>query len=79
MILAISGKCQPYHSCAQRDEKKQKKNAKRNTYLHSHGVNVDFLVEIIKESDSLNDHSVDLVRGEFELEPGQTACKDFEK
>ena len=36
-------------------------------YLHSHGVNVDFFVEIVKESDSLNDHCVDLVRGELEL------------
>lgn len=44
-------------------------------YLHPHCVNVDLLVEIVEESDSLNDHSVDLVGGEFELEPVKRAIE----
>ena len=48
------------------------KTQKKHAYLYPHGVDVDFLVEIVEESDSLNDHSVDFVRREFELKPGQT-------
>ena len=37
-------------------------------YLDSHRVDVDLLVEIIEQSNSLDDHCVDLVGREFELE-----------
>lgn len=69
MILAISGKCQPYHSYPY-DVKCQHplRPLERMIDLHTHSVDVNLLVEVIEESDSLDDHGVDLVRRELELE-----------
>jgi hypothetical protein len=39
----------------------------RTTHLDAHGVNVQLLVEIIKQAHSLHDHRVDLVGRELEL------------
>ena len=38
------------------------------TRLDTHAVNVDFLVEVVEQGNGLDDHSVDLVGGEFEFE-----------
>lgn len=43
--------------------------------LNPHGVYVNLLVQIIKQSDSLYNHSVHLVGGEFELESGKRVAK----
>lgn len=40
----------------------------RKTHLDSHGVDVDLLVKVVKEGNSLDDHGVDLVGRELELE-----------
>lgn len=40
----------------------------RESYLNSHGVDVDLLVKIVKEGNSLDDHGVNLVGRELELE-----------
>ena len=37
------------------------------SHLDPHGVNVDLLVEIVEESNGLNDHGIDLVGRELEL------------
>lgn len=37
--------------------------------LHTHRIDVDFLVEIIEQRDSLNNHGVDFIRRELQLEP----------
>jgi hypothetical protein len=37
--------------------------------LHTHCIYVDFLVEIIEQRDSLNNHGVDLIRRELQFEP----------
>jgi hypothetical protein len=39
--------------------------------LNPHRVDVDLLVQVVKESDRLNDHSVDLVGRELELVAGE--------
>ena len=50
------------------------------TYLHSHGINIDLLVEIVEECDSLHNHGINLVWGKLELEAairqGERGCKD---
>lgn len=38
-------------------------------HLDSHRVNVDLLVEVVEEGNGLDDHGVDLVGRELELEP----------
>lgn len=38
--------------------------------LQSHGIVVELFVKIFEEGDSLDDHSVDLIRGEGELITG---------
>ena len=48
-----------------------KQSDNRRTHLDSHRVYVDLLVEVIEQRDGLNDHRVDLVGRELELEPGQ--------
>lgn len=40
----------------------------KGTYLDSHGVDVNLLVQIIKEGNSLNNHRVHFVRGKFQFE-----------
>lgn len=41
-----------------------------NPYFDSHCVNVDFLVKIIEQCDSLNNHGVNFVGRELELKSG---------
>lgn len=41
------------------------------THLDPHRVDVDLLVEVVEKSDRLDDHGVDLVGGELELEAGE--------
>lgn len=43
--------------------------------LNPHGVYVNLLVQIVEQSDSLDNHSVDLVGGELKLEPGKRVTK----
>lgn len=38
-------------------------------FLDTHGVDVDFLVEIVKEGNRLDNHGVDFVGREFDFEP----------
>jgi hypothetical protein len=45
-----------------------RKRRQTGAHLDSHGVNVDLLVEIIEQSNGLDDHGVDLVGRELELE-----------
>lgn len=40
----------------------------RLAHLDTHRVNVDLLVQVVKEGNSLDDHGVNLVGGELELE-----------
>lgn len=76
MILAISGKCHPYHSYERRIANHQPPlhhtRERAGTHLDAHRVDVDLLVEVIEESDGLNDHGVDLVGGELELVAAST-------
>jgi hypothetical protein len=67
MILPISGKCHPYHSWLV--SIRLPMNAL--THLDSHRVDVDLLVQIVEKCDSLDDHGVDLVGRELELETRQ--------
>ena len=59
MILAISGKCQPYHSYVKVNNLATLRWA--FYYLDSHGINVDFLVKIVQKSDRLDHHGNNLV------------------
>lgn len=58
-------------------------------YLDSHGIDIELLVQIVQQSNSLNHHGIDFLGGELQLEPyisyeGQTqpeqreACLDNE-
>jgi len=38
--------------------------------LEAHGLVVHFLVDFLQQVDGLDDHGVDLVRGETQFEPG---------
>jgi len=40
------------------------------THLDSHRVDVDLLVQVVEQGNGLDDHRVDLVRRELELESG---------
>jgi hypothetical protein len=40
-------------------------------FLHTHSVGVELLVQVVKKSDSLDNHGVDLVGGELELVTGE--------
>ena len=48
MILAISGKCQPYHSFERKLSFMSHQICSRETDLYSHSIDIDFFVKIIK-------------------------------
>ena len=47
MILAISGKCQPYHSF-ERGSSFVSNLCSRKTNLYSHSIDIDFFIEIVE-------------------------------
>lgn len=63
MIFASSGKCQPYHSCKQiLLSIKELHLFGTDSYLHSHRVYVDLLVQVVQQCNCLHNHGVNLVR-----------------
>jgi hypothetical protein len=76
MILAISGKCQPYHSFPSRIELSKPRCTRlgrlAKLHLYSHGIDIDLFVEVVEECNCLDNHCVDLVWREFKLEPSET-------
>ena len=36
-------------------------------FLNTHSISIKFLIEIIQKSNGLNNHGINLIRGEFEL------------
>ena len=61
MILAISGKCHPYHSYKHTGRLLRLLHTPGDAYLDTHCVYVDLLVKVIEECDGLNNHSVHLI------------------
>jgi hypothetical protein len=73
-IFAISGKCQPYHSrariaylCKRKTNKTNEKHNKDVSFFFFCYVRVELLVQIVEQSNSLNNHRVHFVGGKFEF------------